>query len=283
VKGKGKRGGSVRTHYAARQAGIADSGVQSRDNSIPPCCKLWFPFDEGSGDTVTDVVGGVAYNMVTEDGLVNWGGDAHSLGFGAIEAGAAEWQLGATPITTEVTPTSGSLPSIGTKAHLFVTLQGFMTGGIGGGLRYGDDGDDYIDIGIEGATHVANKIVGSSAFYGYEDAAQMPDGVSTPVGGDWVMHGLAVDAPSNASKAVSCYYNNGTSYLIKTDSVPSSSSVYDFAATKMSVSQVQVNRGTALFVFSGSLPTDVPEALAWMRTQWIAGNKVIYPDWVSLT
>ncbi|MDH5572492.1 MAG: hypothetical protein OEY89_12055 [Gammaproteobacteria bacterium] len=40
--------------------------------------------------------------------------------------------------------------------------------------------------------------------------------------------------------------------------------------------------GLALFVFDGGLPADWKEALRWMRDQWISGNKVIWPDWVSV-
>jgi len=40
--------------------------------------------------------------------------------------------------------------------------------------------------------------------------------------------------------------------------------------------------GIALFVFDNGLPTDFKQALRWMRTQWLAGNKVIWPGWVTV-
>lgn len=40
--------------------------------------------------------------------------------------------------------------------------------------------------------------------------------------------------------------------------------------------------GLALFVFKDGLPSDYKQALRWMRDQWVAGNKVIWPDWVSV-
>lgn len=40
--------------------------------------------------------------------------------------------------------------------------------------------------------------------------------------------------------------------------------------------------GIALFVFDNGLPSDFKEALRWMKSQWVAGNKVIWPDWVSV-
>lgn len=43
----------------------------------------------------------------------------------------------------------------------------------------------------------------------------------------------------------------------------------------------QSHYGLALFVFDNGLPLDWKEALRWMRDQWLAGNKVIWPDWVS--
>lgn len=42
---------------------------------------------------------------------------------------------------------------------------------------------------------------------------------------------------------------------------------------------------TAMFgvlVFADGVPTDLEEGLAWMRTDAIAGNKRVYPKWVSL-
>jgi len=41
--------------------------------------------------------------------------------------------------------------------------------------------------------------------------------------------------------------------------------------------------GIAIFVFEDGLPPDFKEALRWMNNQWLAGNKYIWPDWVSLS
>ena len=40
--------------------------------------------------------------------------------------------------------------------------------------------------------------------------------------------------------------------------------------------------GIAIFVFKNGMPDDVPQALNWMKTEWVKGNKVIYPPWVTL-
>lgn len=40
--------------------------------------------------------------------------------------------------------------------------------------------------------------------------------------------------------------------------------------------------GIALFVFDSGLPSDFKDALRWMKEQWIAGNKVIWPGWANL-
>lgn len=40
--------------------------------------------------------------------------------------------------------------------------------------------------------------------------------------------------------------------------------------------------GIALFVFDNGLPPDFKEALRWMKAQWAAGNKVIWPGWADL-
>lgn len=41
--------------------------------------------------------------------------------------------------------------------------------------------------------------------------------------------------------------------------------------------------GLALFVFDNGLPSDYKQALRWMRAQWIAGNKVLWPGWKGLS
>jgi len=40
--------------------------------------------------------------------------------------------------------------------------------------------------------------------------------------------------------------------------------------------------GFALFVFENGAPNDVGEAMNWMKEQWSAGNKVIWPGWSTL-
>lgn len=40
--------------------------------------------------------------------------------------------------------------------------------------------------------------------------------------------------------------------------------------------------GIALFVFDDGLPSDFKAALRWMKAQWSAGNKVIWPSWLSV-
>lgn len=39
--------------------------------------------------------------------------------------------------------------------------------------------------------------------------------------------------------------------------------------------------GIAIFVFDDGLPSDFKEALRWMKDQWVAGNKVIWPNWIT--
>lgn len=40
--------------------------------------------------------------------------------------------------------------------------------------------------------------------------------------------------------------------------------------------------GMLQHVFSDGLPNDIEEAMQWMKEQWTAGNKVIWPGWVTL-
>lgn len=40
--------------------------------------------------------------------------------------------------------------------------------------------------------------------------------------------------------------------------------------------------GILICTFEDGLPDDVPEALVWMKEQWLMGNKVVWPGWSSL-
>ena len=53
---------------------------------------------------------------------------------------------------------------------------------------------------------------------------------------------------------------------------------------QISISGISANHwyGLALFQFSDGLPSDYKEALRWMKAQWQAGNKTIWPDWISV-
>lgn len=40
--------------------------------------------------------------------------------------------------------------------------------------------------------------------------------------------------------------------------------------------------GLMMSIFADGTPDDIEEAMQWMKTQWLAGNKVVWPGWVSL-
>lgn len=274
---KGKAGASRKTHYALRQAGESDNGVQSRNNSIPPCCKLWTPMDEQSGNVVNDVAGGLSWDMAVKGGTIAWGGstDANS---DTIAAGAAEWRLGSSPFGTGATPDSGSMPQPGTDAWVFCHLQ-YVGALQTGGMRYGTQAGNYFDCGLESSTllqiYINNTIVPEADLDGDIPAS------SINTIGSWNMFAIAVSKGDGQTKNATGYVNG---VVAGTDTISVTDSTYNFQPSN-SWAQIGLTgwtKGAALFVFSDGLPNDVVTSLNWMRTEWLANNKVIYPGWSSL-
>lgn len=109
-----------RSHYSMQANGVVDTGVQTQANSIGACCKLWFPCDEGSGDTITDVITGISLQLVngpTETDPVDWSAMANSVE-GHFPGGA---------------PTSGDITGLapGLKDFIFLVHNGLLSGNRG--------------------------------------------------------------------------------------------------------------------------------------------------------
>lgn len=331
------RRGGTRTHRMQRAAGLSDTGQMTMQNSIGPCCKMWFPMTETSGTTLTDVAGGA---VVTPT----------SLSF--VTPGTVRPILGAGfPLSAGVglTPTSGALPTIGTKDFILFAVQRLSDATARANTYFGlkNAADDYIGVfDGDGATirscvtslphaetetfagqngspfNTANAVirngsslgnwvhpdtadaaaqgntVGSGEVYarvlrneGYIDSNPatygrysrndfgIPDSIiaswQTPLGGgnpvlsySDLTFGTSVAGLPGVWPYIDPTFDVGTiTKITAASAVPAANDYY----------------GLALFVFNSGLPSDFKQALRWMKAQWIAGNKVIWPGWTSIT
>lgn len=85
---------------------------------------------------------------------------------------------------------------------------------------------------------------------------------------------------------------NGMTFGTSLGGLPGVWSYIDPAFSVGTINRIQIGNGMAgqndyygiaLFVFDGALPSDFKQALRWMTAQWQAGNKVLWPGWVSVT
>lgn len=274
---------AILTHSAVREAGIVDTGTPTTVNSLGPCNKLFIPFDEGSGTTISDALTRMTFNMASLDGSVTWGGGTDVTGE-TIPVNMASWSLGSSPLTTTVAPSTGTLPQPGEKAWLFCWLQHFA--GFAspfGGLRYGPtSGDgDYMDLAYENKALFECYLNGVANLL--ESTEQLPPADNTSY-----MLAAACTAPANGQRVFKGWIDSspvGGSDQQPSAIVSSGEQFYDWTpANEMSISAIG---GTmigmmATYVFADGLPSDIPEALSWMKEQAIAGNKVSWPGWMTI-
>lgn len=251
-----------------RQAGAVDNGVQSSVNSIGPSCKMWFPMTETSGSTFADLAASTPI-VITPT----------AIAFGLANA---------VQFYHEVTapPTSGTLPSPGTKDFIFFTVC--KTASFGRGIGQINVGD-----AINGPSYGTSEI----------DAIYLDDGVTTEEIND------SNGAGGNDNTALALvrtgdriknwhewegFSNNGPGeYIIGTTSngldykiAPTGSvdvtNTIKFHKTGASVTNAPSYFGIAMWVFDDGLPGDTETALLWMMNEWRIGNKVLYPGWSSV-
>lgn len=291
-KGKGKSG-ARRTHYAIWQSGLTDNGKQLQANSIGVNTKHFFSCESIAAGQLTDIVAGV---VLDADGLDP--GAAATLVNQVVDTGAAN------TITMQQwankTLASGSWHAFGADDVILVVANratkdpakaaesagscSFYIGDgsgnailrvqpyLGGWISIAESGNDtrttesasILASSREGEDHIY-AVVKRTASYVLEHWA---DGVMTDskdFSGESATWKTAWDnwSPSNEWACGHSAFG-----------VP-------FGANHIEYPQDYY--GIAVCSFANGAPTDLSEALPWMLTEWVAGNKVMYPGWVSLT
>ena len=232
-----------------------------------PCCKFFLPVNEGSGNTLTDMVNGVVCDYADGFGAggastLAWSGNKVLRGSGTGKTGVAQ-------------DATAQMPDLGDNDFIaFVvsdatgTVDNFLFGG-------GDIGEP----GVQLASLVAD-------INGVDDGAGGADSMTT---------GL-LDANT---KAVAIYSDRANSkfHLVEHDSVAAAeleniAIVNAVGSLDLSVASdngfgmaaANTCYGAAMFAFT-EIPdqAEILQAMLWMSAQWRLGNKVIYPGWINKT
>jgi len=247
---------SVKTHYAIAQANETDQAFEvgsiTPANSAGPSCKHFFPANEGSGTTLTDVIGGA--NLATATNL--WGtgpngGGYHNGGDTPAEATAAAFN----DFTTD------------DFMAYFVVDRGDQavigTAGMGGDLA----GEYGIIIAVSNLVSGGTISIeeNGSAFF---TSAAIP--VADPnVSTSWLSVGIVKDG------------NNGHVWARHSGGVYTE----DFDATALGTFQPTQKLVQSLWSYGMGMWTgyksDYATAFDWMNTKWRAGQKVLYPGWID--
>lgn len=315
----------VLTRRSAHQAGATVTGTPTQANSIGPCCKLFFPCDEGSGNRITDLVHGIALDL-NEHMTVSWGVVENAVRgtFGTLTEGTLYNKA----------PTLGDITDIdiGTKDFIIFCNANLPDGAkFTAGFRLGET-----SIPVAGPAISFWDTESISCFYGgISDsiAAQTVDGhddvamgyaMIRDAGGLKLWHDYddMANVGSHGGPFGQCSWHQEVYDTFTEDGnvIP----VDDMSVDNVEVWECQDNSpvtwrdahavtnlkdltftdnlidlgnsavaaglpdlitswyGIAIFAFNDGLPADYPEALRWMRRQWEAGNKILWPGWATL-
>lgn len=225
---------------------LTNKMMTASKRNISPACKIWFPCNEGSGSTMTDIVGGVVLT----------------------DAGAAY----ATPhaITSIVsTATSGTL-SIPAGKHVYMLYGSLVvTAGLNKCL-IGTAAGARLSIAGTGS-HSVEDDDGNEAT---DTATAFTDAQEAFVG--LYLNGLTGDLTTYESI-------NGAGMSANTTvaaSVTGSLTMDLTAGFKLNQATDSDTYGIAVWAFD-SAQADVVTAFEWMRVAWTAGRKEHYPAWAT--
>ena len=221
-----------------------------------PACKLFFPVDETSGQSLTDSVGGVVVtfdNTVTPDGT--------KLTVGGVSSNG--------PVSNGV-----AFPDVGLTDD-FVIL---FAGSPGAASSVGGAGAGVSVVTFSTAAAVLNLIADTD---GNSDAnATALCDASTEMAGFYSDRG---DALGNGA-VFTFMETDGTTMATEHVTITNADAEIDFNGTsaRLNLTASTVIYGVAIFQFS-EIPSDVLTAVRWMNYQWRLGNKVVYPGWKGKT
>jgi len=214
-------------------------------------CKLFWPCNEGSGDTLTDKVNGI----VLTDTATAEHTEPHAVGF--VSASLAS-------------VTGLDQVSIGATGAALVCLK------VGTSFALSDLKIGRVDIGVGLEMSGASTLLHLSSFGSVGGTCP-----GTAAAGDVMSVGMAWDSTS-----LFTYYGEDSDLsLVDTDAFGTLSTTLplNFTANASVMNAVASSiYGIAVWDFDSGVPSDVLTAFNWMKDHWTQGDKILYPGWKLL-
>lgn len=212
-----------------------------------PALKHLFPCDEAVGETtLTDSVGGV---VLTPDSI------------GAFDG----TKLASMTAAVDTALTSGSWATIGSK-NMLLMIMGTYDSGTTWELSIGKNGASVTRFRMrDNVTNIANATLSVS-----DSTNFIADGTDAIA---------FLYSKVHASQGI----NKGVAAAAGVTTATVAGNLAGFTSYAAFSGEWQVDGftniyGIAIFHFT-AIPLDINNALLWMRNEWAAGNKTIYPGW----
>lgn len=288
--------------------------------TIPACCKFWLPLTETGGTTVTDIASGCLFPTQQLDSATVANAIGLRIDGGATSGQAPTVGVLPDPSTKDyILFAVMQMSDSGVRANNNVYIGDGLVGAESFGISDGDaqntstngvvavacDCNAGANSGVEGLAQVRRgrnfgtwihtdtpSAAGNTYIQDGDIVCQTPIEDHVRVGGSFTTTEFTSDYAPDLDPTT-----NYTSHPDLSGNIDAAfpalwaKAADGYAVPYANRLTVGLNTGAldphyyfgiAMFVFDAGLPSDFKEALRWMRDQWIAGNKVIWPAWADL-
>lgn len=229
-----------------------------RTDHYGPTAKLWFPCNEGTGNTITDIIAGV---VISDEASIGHSDEPHAVNIlndttGYTGTGISNLQIPKVGLCIAVFKANA------TTALSLVQLGGSSTPGI------------QLSA-VSNMLTVAPSVLESNP-------------PTTPANAnEYVVHAIAWDTTTGY-----CYFDAAATKAGLAVTLENSSALTAGVSTALPVNfddNVTISQlnpidlyGIALFDFGTALPSDVLTGVQTMAKRWLYGEKTLYEPWASL-
>lgn len=224
-----------------------------------PNCKAFFPCDEGSGTSITDIMNGVT---IVDSGMT-WA-DAHGA-----KCGEADYDNAA----------NYNLIDIKDKYLLMVHVYTVVTSAAFGIFSLNNK---------SAPTRIYSLSAGSGALVNDSSGAATSAAFSANASAGQVqLLAMTFDPVTGVLNSYDAE-NGATPALVNTDTANAArlaldGGLYDYEIViNTDGAFSQITHGTAVFAFANGLPSDIVDALSHFNKYWPLGRKEGWADWVNL-
>ena len=253
---------SITTHFSSIQAGEGNLGTKaSVPNAHAGYCKHYWPCDEGSGNIITD---GMGDRVVTDGTGATWIDDGKA--FKPSDTTLGDLLTGSDPLHTLSATKSWAVILLALyHDNAFLPNQHYIQFGATAGIKsvcgFLGPGGNILDDGVTSYNEVTDDGTGLSA------------------------------AERDGNTIMSVTYKDESDNILRTSAIgdysfdlPNSNTTPVIAINP--IEELYITGagiyGMAMFEFANGFPSDWDTGLEWMRVQWLAGNKILYPSWVVI-